>query len=177
MSFSNTYDQAKSGADEYVRAMVDLVGDRNPIEMLEGGVARIREEIARIPKDKLLIPEAEGKWSIADVVRHLAETEMVYGYRIRMVLSHDTPEIQGFDQDKWANLVCYDGATVEDYLTMLDVLRSMNLKVYRCLREEQLHRFGVHTERGPESVGRQIKLCAAHDEVHLKQVQRIASKV
>lgn len=177
MSFSNSYDQAKSGADDYVKAMVSLVGDRNPVEMLEGGVARLREEIARIPKNKLVIPEAAGKWSITDVVRHLAETEMVYGYRIRMVLSHDTPEIQGFDQDKWANLYCYEDATIDDFLSMLDILRSMNLKVYHCLGEDQLHRFGVHSERGPESVGKQIKLCAAHDEVHLKQIQRIASKV
>lgn len=177
MSFSNSYDQAKSSADDYVRAMVGLVGDRNPVEMLEQGVARIRDEISRIPKDKLAIPEAEGKWSITDVVRHLAETEMVYGYRIRMVLSHDTPDIQGFDQDKWANLVCYDCASIEDYMTMLEILRSMNLKVYRCLKEEQLHRFGVHSERGPESVGKQIKLCAAHDEVHLQQIRRIAAKV
>jgi len=177
MSFSNSYDQAKSGADDYVKAMVGLVGERNPIEMLEGGVATLREELARIPKDKLEIPEADGKWSILDVVRHLAETEMVYGYRIRMVLSHDTPEIQGFDQDKWASLVCYDGATTDDFLAMLDLLRTMNLKVYRCLGEDQMHRFGVHSERGPESVGRQIKLCAAHDEVHLKQIKRIASNV
>lgn len=177
MSVSNSYDQAKSGADEYVKAMIGMVGDRNPIAMLGGAVARLREEIARIPQGKLTLPEAEGKWSITEVVRHLAETEMVYGYRIRMVLSHDTPEIQGFDQDKWASLVSYDGATIDDYLSMLEILREMNLKVYRCLREEQLHRFGVHSERGPESVGRQIKLCAAHDEVHLKQILRIASKV
>jgi hypothetical protein len=177
MGFSNSYDQAGTGADEYVRAMIALVAGRNPVEMLEGGVARLREELARIPQDKLGIPEAEGKWSIGDVVRHLAETEMVYGYRIRMVLSHDTPEIQGFDQDKWASLVTYDGATIDEFLSMLEILRNLNLKVYRGLSEDQLHRFGVHTERGPESVGRQIKLCAAHDEVHLRQIQRIASKV
>lgn len=177
MAFSNSYDEAKAGAGEYVKAMMEIVGDRSPVEMLSGGVARLREEIARIPKEKLAIPEAPGKWSITEVVRHLAETEMVYGYRIRMVLSHDTPEIQGFDQDKWASLVCYDGATIDDFLAMLDVLRSMNLKVYRCLKEEQMHRFGVHTERGPESVGRQLRLCAAHDEVHLAQIRRIASRV
>ena len=177
MSFSNTYDQAKSGADEYVKAMIDIVGDRDPIEMLEGAVAILRDELASIPDGKLSVPEAEGKWSIHDVIRHLAETEMVYGYRIRMVLSHDTPEIQGFDQDRWANIVEYEGASVGEFMSMLDILRTMNLKIYRRLSEEQLHRFGVHSERGPESVGRQIKLCAAHDEVHLAQVKRIAGKV
>jgi len=177
MSFSNAYAQATSGADEYVKAMIELVGERDPLKMLEGGVARLREEIARIPKEKLNVPEAEGKWSIIEVVRHLAESEMVYGYRIRLVLSHDTPEIQGFDQDKWAKLVCYDCASVDDFMAMLEMLRAMNLKVYHCLKEEQMHRFGLHSERGPESVGRMLRLCAGHDEVHLKQIRRIASKV
>ncbi len=177
MSFSNTYQTAKSDAEEYVRMMIDIVADRDPIEMLAGAMKNLRDELARVPAEKLTIPEVEGKWSIFDVVRHLAETEMVYGYRVRMILSHDTPEIRGFDQDRWASIVKYDGATVDEFLSMLEVLRTLNLKIYRGLTEDETHRFGVHSERGPESVGRMLKLCAAHDEVHLKQIQRILAKV
>jgi hypothetical protein len=177
MEFSNKFGQATEAAEQYVRKMMEVLGDRDPIALLDGAVARLRNEIARIPAAKCAIPEAAGKWSVTDVVRHLAETEIVYGYRIRMVLTQDTPDIQGFDQDNLASAIRYDGATIEDFLSVLDVLRRLNLKLYRALSEDQLHRFGVHSERGPESVRRQIRLCAAHDEVHLKQIQRIASKV
>jgi len=177
MSFSNTYQTAKADADEYVRAMIEIVADRDPIEMLAGAVGNLRDELARVPPEKITTPEAEGKWSILDVVRHLAETEMIYGYRLRMILAHDTPEIQGLDQDRWASIVKYSGATIDEFFSMLEILRNLNLKIYRDLTEDEKHRFGVHSERGPESVGRILKICAAHDEVHLKQIQRILAKV
>jgi len=94
-----------------------------------------------------------------------------------MILSHDSPDIQGFDQDRWATNVRYDGATVGDFVDLAIAIRSMNLRIYRTLGPADLERYGVHSERGNESVWRVLRLCASHDEVHLAQIARIASAV
>jgi len=177
MSSTNSFSGARENAGVYVKKMVEIVGDRDPVAMMAAAPDALRAAVASFPAGKETIAEAPGKWSLIDVVKHLADTEIVFAYRVRMILSHDTPDIQGFDQDRWANNVRYDGAAVGDFLDMATMLRQMNLRIYRALSGSDLERYGVHSERGNESVWRLLRMCAAHDEVHLAQIVRIATAV
>jgi hypothetical protein len=47
-------------------------------------------------------PEAPGEWSVAEVLQHLADSDLITGYRIRLMLAQDNPPIPGYDQDAWA---------------------------------------------------------------------------
>lgn len=173
MNFSNPASHAKENAAAYVKSLLDLLGDRDPFEEQSQQFARLQAEIAGIDEATLRRPEKPGKWSIMQVIQHLADTEVVYRYRLRMILAHPTPEIQGYDQDLWATNLNYNEMDLNEALETIRVLRAANLKMLRGLNETQLERYGLHSERGPESVRRILQMLAGHDILHLNQIRRI----
>ena len=123
--------------------------------------------------EELRRPEAPGKWSILEVIHHLADSELVWAYRLRMVLAEKQPEITGYDQDRWANQLKYREANLEDVLELFGILRKTNLRLISSLSDEELQRAGTHNERGEETVEHMIRLYAGHDLVHSNQISRI----
>jgi hypothetical protein len=177
MTFSNPAGKAAAAASGYVRALLDVLGNRNPLDVLDELVPWLGERTQRLDDSVLRRPEAPGKWSVIEVVQHLADSELVFGFRMRMVLSEDRPPLQGYDQDRWAGEFGYKDAQLDVALWQLRGLRTPNLRLARSLSPRQLEREGMHSERGPESVGHLLKLMAAHDLVHRRQIDRILEKV
>ncbi len=171
--FSNPAGAAKEAAAQYVQALMDLLGNRDPLKVQEELYDAIVSEVTGLEEAALRRPEKPGKWSIVQVVQHLADSELVSGYRIRMMLAHDKPAIQGYDQDAWANDLRYNDVSLRDALEQLRVLRGLNLKLVRSLSKAQLAREGLHSERGPESVWKLTQMMAGHDLLHRNQIKRI----
>ncbi len=177
MSFSNPASGATAAAAGYVRSLLDLLGDRDPFAVHEELVPALRAALAGLADADRRRPEAPGKWSVLDVVRHLADSEIVYAYRLRLVLAADSPPIPGYDQDRWAAALRYRDASSEESLDELAALRRGNLRLLRALSPEEWERSGVHAERGVESVRRLFRLMAAHDLVHRRQIDRIKHRL
>jgi hypothetical protein len=173
MTFSNPAGNAAAAASAYVRALLDLLGPREPLDVLPELVPWLECRLAGVPEARLRRPEAPGKWSVVAVVQHLADSELVLSMRGRLILSEDRPPIRGFDQDRWAERFDYAGASLALALAQLRVLREVNLALWRTLGPGELAREGLHSERGPESLGRLLQLMAAHDLVHRRQIERI----
>ncbi|HUP48940.1 MAG TPA: DinB family protein [Thermoanaerobaculia bacterium] len=173
--FSNPAGRAASAARAYVAAIVELVGDRDPIELLAVFPARLAAATSNLSDEALRRPEREGKWSIIEVTKHLADTEMVFSFRIRMALAQQKPRITGFDQDQWAQRLGYRSADLHSTLELHAVLRKANVDLLRSLPPAALERVGLHEERGEESVALMVKLAAGHDLVHLRQIERIGA--
>jgi len=171
--FSNPISQAQSDPSEYVRNILAMVGDDDPIEVQEKLLPSVETAIRGISEENLRRPEKPGKWSILQVLNHLVDTEMVYGFRVRMILSHDEPPIQAYDQDLWAAKLRANEGNPREILEELRVMRGRNLRLLKSLRPEELKRVGHHQERGPESVSRVLSMIAGHDRVHLRQIERI----
>jgi hypothetical protein len=172
-SFANPAGNAVAAAPVYVRALLDLLGARDPLDVLIELMPWLETRVRGMPAAVLRRPEAPGKWSAVEVLQHLADTEMVYGVRGRLVLSEHEPAIQGFDQDRWASLFRYAEADPDHALAQLGALRAGNLAVWRPLGPAELARVGMHSERGPESVSLMLRMMAAHDLVHRRQLERI----
>jgi hypothetical protein len=177
MTFSNPAGSAPAAASGYVRALLDLLGPRDPIEVLGELLPWVDDRVGSIADATLRRPEKPGKWSVIEVVQHLADSELVAGFRIRMVLSEDRPTLQGYDQDRWASEFGYREVSLSQALDQLRGLRTANLHLWKHLTPAQLERVGLHTERGSESAGHIIRLMAAHDLVHRRQVDRILTVV
>jgi hypothetical protein len=173
MSFTNPAGAASEAAEQYIAALLALLGDQDPFEVLGRLPAAVAQAVVGVESDELHRAEAPGKWSITQVVQHLADSELVNGYRIRAVLTEVEPAIPGYDQDAWAQNLDYASRSFGDSFDQLVILRVANLELYQSLSEEQLDRWGVHAERGRESVRQLIRLLAAHDLVHLRQIERI----
>ena len=173
MTFSNPAGNAAAWAGAYVRALLEVLGERDPLAVLAELDGWLDRRFSGVSEAALRRPEAPGKWAAAEVVQHLADSELVLGFRMRMVLTEDRPAIQGYDQDKWAGTLRYPDVPLAESRAQLGALRTANLRVLRRLGPAEMARVGIHSERGPESLAHLVKLMGAHELVHRRQIDRI----
>jgi hypothetical protein len=175
--FTNPAGMARAGAEAYIAALMELLGDSDPIAVQTELLDSVRELTSGLSKDELSRPEATGKWSILQVVEHLVDQELVNAFRLRSIVAEAEPLLRGYDQDLWAARLRYGAAGLEPVLDELRALRNRNLRLYRSLSESELDRVGLHEERGPESARRLRALTAAHDLLHRRQIARIRASL
>ena len=171
--FSNSTTHAAAAAPAYTRALLDLLGDQNPLDILSAQLSQLNQLTKGLTSEELHRPEASGKWSVLQVLDHLTDSEMVSGYRLRFVIAEESPVIVGYDQDLWAAKLRYGVADRDSLLAELGAFRTRNLRLMRDLSPAEMERLGNHSERGPEKVIRMISLLAAYDLVHRRQIARI----
>jgi uncharacterized damage-inducible protein DinB len=162
-----------SDQDAYIAAVLGLVGERDPVEVLAATPRELRRVLEPVPEEELRRPEAPGKWSLLQVAAHLADSEVAYAWRLRLILAQDRPPLTGYDQDAWAERLGYAQADLGESLALFEALRASNLRLLRRLAPEDWDRVAVHAERGEESVRHMAKLYAGHDVLHLRQIERI----
>lgn len=177
MSFANPAGNASTAAASYVSALLELLGDKDPLSVQRELLVELRQIVNTMTRDQLSQPEGPGKWSAIEIVRHLMHTELVYAYRYRITVAQDKPNIPGFDQDAWASGLEEDGTDIDTILDRLSALRSWNIEFLDGRAEAEWLREGRHEERGWESLIHQAKLGAAHDLVHRAQLERCRKAV
>ena len=175
--FTNPAVRSADQAKAYTSAIIDLLGRRDPMNVLAATPAELERALDRLSHAQITQPEASGKWSIRHVLQHLADSELVWGWRLRLVLAQDRPQLTGYDQDLWADRLGYSAVEAEDAVQDFTVLRNANLRLLGRMQAADLDRVGVHVERGEESVRHMIRLYAGHDLMHLQQIERIRKAV
>jgi hypothetical protein len=115
---------------------------------------------------------APGKWSPAEIVCHLADCELVFGFRLRQTLAEDAPTIQAFDQEKWA--ATYAGIGAEEALGVWSALRGWNRRLIQEAMPRSADRKVTHPERGTMTFRTIVETMAGHDINHLRQLEKIA---
>ena len=175
--FTNPATGAAEHAAAYVRAILGLLGDRKPADVLRETTLALSRAIDGLSPSELRQPEAPGKWSIAQILQHLADAEIVWAWRMRLILAQDRPVLTGYDQDLWAERLQYDQADVSDALEQFTVLRRGNLRLVERTPPADLKRVGIHSERGEESLEHLQRLYAGHDLMHLQQLARVRRAV
>lgn len=152
-----------------------FVGSNDPYPILEFTAERIRELTQSLTAAQIGAPPAAGKWSIHQIVAHLADAELVHQVRLRFILFEDTPPLPAWDQDRWMNGWMREGETFQQSLERFRVLRDATVRLLRATPEHDLRRTGVHAERGVQMAGDFIILIAGHDINHLSQIRGIAT--
>jgi hypothetical protein len=175
--FTNPAGGALEHARAYVAAILDLLGDKDPLKVLGATPGALSKVVETTPRDVLARPEAPGKWSMLHVLAHLADSDLVWGWRLRLILAQDRPPLTGYDQDAWANRLRYGDSDPRDSVAMFSILRKTNLSLITRASPEDMQRVGVHVERGEESLAHHLKLYAGHDILHLNQLERIRHAV
>lgn len=168
---------AVADAAAYTAAILAVLGSRDPFEVLRTTPTVVRQAVTGVPPAVLSTAEQPGKWSMLHVVQHLADAELVGAFRYRMILAHDRPALQGYDQDRWADALRYAESDLDGALDQLTTLRAANLRLLERTSPAERRRVGVHAERGEESVEHLLRMYAGHDLVHLRQLERIARAV
>jgi tRNA-binding protein len=159
--------------EQYIARMLALAGTGNPLEVLEQTVPRIGALIAARSDADLRWTPADDRWSIAQILAHLADAEVVAAWRLRMILSAPGSPIQAFDQNGWARALEYGRRDAFASLALFRALRVSLLGLVQHLGDEALDRYGMHAERGKETVRHLLRMYAGHDVNHLQQIERL----
>lgn len=160
-------------AEEYKARFASYVAGKDPLAMQRETPQTLAALIENVADARLKQRPAPGKWSVTEILAHLAEDELSSTWRYRQMLEHDGLDLPGFDQDLWANLGDYSSWKPADALAMFRLLREANLRMFAHLTSEQWERHGVHLERGKITVRELCRHMAAHDINHIEQVRRI----
>lgn len=172
-TLSNPAGNAAAAASGYVQALFDILGDREPLTVLSELIPWLDGKVRGLDDARLRRPEAPGKWSVIEIMQHLADAEMVVGFRVRMALTQDTPALPGYDQDAWVRTLRYREVPLSEALAQLASFRAADLRLYRSLEPAQWQRAGLHSERGLETVQHMVRMMAGHDLVHRRQIERV----
>ncbi len=162
----------KETPQEYTQRVLGYIEGKEPMDVLAATPKKLARLVKDLPKKRMARRSAEGRWSVTEVLAHLADTEMVYGYRIRLILEGGGAPIQGIDQDAWARFSDYPEQKPERSLEAFRINRERLLWLLKRLPEESWEQFGMHSERGRETVRRTVELLAGHDVAHMKQIRR-----
>ncbi len=159
--------------EEYMQRMQNLLAGKNPVQVQAATAKKLERLLKGVTRAKLRKRPARDKWSVAEIVTHLADAEIVYSWRMRVILGAPGTAIQAFDQDGWVEALHYVKQDARKSLEQFRALREVNLALYKTLTAEQWKQYGMHSERGEESVERIAQLLAGHDLNHLAQIERI----
>jgi DinB superfamily len=166
----------KETPQEYIKRMLGNAEGADPLKVEAGTPKKLERLIKGTPTAKLRKRPAPGKWSVAEILAHLADSELVRGWRMRQILGAPGTAIQSFDQDVWAISGHYEKRDPRRSLELFQVLREANLALLKSLAPEQWKHHGIHAERGQESIEHIVRLNAGHDINHTKQIERILEK-
>jgi uncharacterized damage-inducible protein DinB len=144
------------------------------IEQAENGPKRLAAAISGVPDSVLRFSPAQGKWSILQIVGHLADVEIVYSYRLRQMLADKTPVIAPVDQDDWAKNLGYLETSPAELVAQFGVNRHHNLRLLRRLKATDLAKGARHPEMDrPMTVEDLVRRFVSHDANHISQIEQL----
>jgi DinB superfamily len=163
----------KETPQQYIARIQGYVEGKEPLKVQAATAKKLEGLIKGVPTAKLRKRPTPEKWSVAEILAHLADTEIACSWRMRLILGAPGTPVAAFDQDSWVTSGHYEKRDPRKSVEQFRVLRHANLALLKSLTPEQWKHFGVHSERGEESIERIAKMFAGHDLNHLQQIERI----
>lgn len=164
----------KETPQQYIQRIIGYLDGKDPLRVQQETPKKLRNLIKPLAKKQLLKRPAAEKWSIGEIVAHLADTELVGSWRLRSVLSSNGIPIQAYDQDVWAETFAYSRRDPQVSVETFRVLRENNLALLKALPKSLWQNYGIHQERGKETITQIVRMFAGHDLNHLQQIEAIA---
>jgi hypothetical protein len=158
---------------QYTQRILGYIEGSEPLAVQAKTAAKLDRLIKGVSSAKLRKRPGPEKWSVSEIIAHLADAEIVIGYRMRLILGSPGIPIVAYDQDSWAASGHYEKRDTRKSLEQFRVLREANLALLKSLTAEQWKHYGMHSERGQESIERVARMCAGHDINHLQQIAKI----
>jgi hypothetical protein len=163
--------------EEYRQRLAGYVEGKDPLTIQRQTAAQLAELIGGVSKQQLTSRPAPEKWSIVEIIAHLAEDEMATSWRYRQMIEHEGTRLSGFDQDLWAHLGKYQTWSAIEALELFRLLREANLRMLASLSPEQWEHSAEHAERGRLNVANLARHMAGHDINHIRQVEALLQEL
>ena len=141
------------------------------VETYKDGYRVVSEALAGATGEELDRSPGDGKWTIRQIVHHLADSEMTSAIRLRMLIASDHAAIRGYDQDEYAKRLYYADRPIEASLDAFNAARRSTAEILDRLSEAEWLREGTHSESGRYTVHTWLEIYAAHAHGHADQIR------
>ncbi len=158
---------------QYTQRIMANAQDQDPITIQSSTNKMLTRLIKDISTAKLRKRPAPDAWSVADILAHLADAEIVIAWRLRSTLGAPGTPIQAYDQNAWLIAGHYEKRDPHKSIELHGAVREANLALLKSLSPDQWKHYGQHAERGQESIEHIVRLIAGHDINHIRQIERI----
>ena len=148
---------------------IALLEGRDPGDVMAETLGRLAVLLDGVTAEEAERSPAPGKWSLREVMAHLADCEIVWSWRMRQILGEDNPRLQPFDQDKWAK--AYSAYSFAQAFSTWKALRAWNLDFLRGLTEVDKERPAIHATHGDVTLWTVVSFAAGHDLHHLNALK------
>ena len=163
----------KETPQQYIARILGNLDGGDPLKIQASTAKKLERLVKGAAAAKLRKRPAPDRWSVAEIVAHLADTEIVGSWRMRAILGAPGTAIQAFDQDTWVAALHYGKRDPRKSVEQFRVLREANLAMLKSLTPDQWKHHGMHSERGEETIAHIVRMFAGHDINHLRQIERI----
>jgi hypothetical protein len=160
-------------AQEYTERLLKYSAGKDSLTLLRSTPDKLGALLDGKSKEQLTRRPQPDKWSVAEIVAHLADSEIATSWRLRQILSTNAITVQAYDQDQWAATFGYAGRDPTRSLELFRVLREANVRLLESVSRKLWDNYGLHQERGKETVAHLVSMVAGHDLNHLRQVENI----
>jgi len=161
---------------QYTQRIIANVAGKHPLAVQAATAKKLERLIKGVPTSKLRKRPAVDKWSVSEIAAHFADVEVAVGFRMRLILGAPGTPVAAFDQDSWVTSGHYEKRDPRKSVEYFRVAREANLALLKSLTPEQWKHYGMHAERGQETIEHIVRLLAGHDLNHLLQIERILSE-
>jgi uncharacterized damage-inducible protein DinB len=143
------------------------------LEEYRYGYQLLKKAIEGLSEEELCFKPAADKWSIHQILIHVADSELVSTQRMKKVLSEEAPLLMSFDQDAWANSLDYENLDSEQHLLLFKLLRSSMQPILAHLPAQKWERVGIYADAGPFTLKQLLEYRVDHVRGHLAQIARV----
>jgi hypothetical protein len=143
------------------------------IQQYRSGYEQVVRALEGFPAAKLTARPIAGKWTAAEIVHHLADSEMASAIRLRKLIAEAYPVIQGYDQERYAEMLHYQERPIEPSLQAFRFARETTAQLLERMSEADWRKLGWHTDSGSYHTERWLEIYAAHAHGHAEQIERL----
>ena len=137
------------------------------------GYDEVVQALEGFTADALTEHPLPGKWSAAEIVQHLADSEMTSAIRIRRLLVEDKPVIAGYDEALYATRLLYNERDIAPALEAFRAARSTTVQLLERMTDADWQREGTHSDSGRYGTEDWLRIYAAHAHDHAGQIRRL----
>jgi DinB superfamily len=150
---------------------MDAAARKELVNQYKDGYRVVTEALEKISDRELDARPAPGKWSVREIVHHLADSEMTSAIRLRRLIAEERPAISGYDEEEFARRLHYD-RPIESSLEAIHAARRSTADLLDRLTETEWKREGTHTESGRYTVENWLEIYARHAHNHAEQIRQ-----
>jgi uncharacterized damage-inducible protein DinB len=155
----------------YYSTYVDLVPEGNMIDILTQQIDETSVILKDVTDQQAHFRYGVGKWSIKEVIGHIADTERIMGYRLLSIARGETAELPGYNDNEYVENAMFNERSLKDLLENLKVIRQSTIQLIKSLPKEAYLRKGK--ANGSEVTVRALIFIIAGHELHHRNLIKV----